>query len=66
MTPSNTTCASTIDDWAYGIGGELPVYFRNDAEGNTTGIYERYRSRTIQYALGLADDGPGDTHCEAQ
>lgn len=65
VTPTNTSCQSTVDDWAYGIGGAIPAY----AEGvsnNVSAIYQRYRSRTIQYALGMLDNGPGDTHCEAQ
>jgi hypothetical protein len=66
VTPSNTSCAADVDYWAYGIGGDLPVYFKNDVDGNTTAIYDRYRSRKIQYALGLDDNGAGDTHCEAQ
>lgn len=65
ITPSDTSCASTIDDWAYGVGGDLPSYFGNMA-GNVTGIYNRYFGRRIQYALGLSDNEAGDTHCEAQ
>lgn len=63
ITPTNISCASVVDDWAYGVGGDLPKYF-TISDANT--IYGRYRARTIQYALGLADDGAGDTHCEAQ
>lgn len=63
--PSDTSCASTDNDWAYGVGGGLPSYFGSMAN-DVAGIYKRYRSRTIQYALGLIDNEAGDTHCEAQ
>jgi uncharacterized membrane protein YgcG len=65
ITPTDTSCASTINDWAYGVGGDLPSYFGNMA-GNVNGIYQRYFARRIQYALGLSDNEAGDTHCEAQ
>lgn len=64
VTPSNTSCASEVDDWSYGVAGGLPAYVKGKPAPDT--IYARYRTRKIQYALGLADNGPGDTHCEAQ
>lgn len=58
VAPSNTSCASQIDDWAYGIGGSIPAYATSDVKKEgVDAIYQRYRSRTIQYALGLLDDG---------
>ncbi|PWN33676.1 uncharacterized protein FA14DRAFT_161411 [Meira miltonrushii] len=64
VTPSNTSCASEVDDWSYGVAGGLPAYVKGKPAPDT--FYARYRTRRIQYALGLADFGPGDTHCEAQ
>jgi hypothetical protein len=64
ITPSNTTCAAQVDDWAYGVSGTLPAYVKGKPSADD--IYARYRNRTMQYALGLLDNGPGDTHCEAQ
>lgn len=65
VTPSNTSCASEVDEWAYGVSRSLPAYVKG-VKNNVSAVYERYRSRVIQYALGMDDDGPGDTHCEAQ
>lgn len=64
VTPTNTSCASEVDDWSYGVAGGLPAYVKGKPSPDT--LYARYRTRKIQYALGLADNGPGDTHCEAQ
>jgi uncharacterized membrane protein YgcG len=64
--PASSNCSSSVDEWAYGIGGSLPAYRISDVNRNKTGVYQEYFGRRVQYALGLEDDGPGDTHCEAQ
>lgn len=64
VSPSNTSCASEVNEWSYGVAGSLPAYVKGKPAPET--FYARYRTRRIQYALGLSDDGPGDTHCQAQ
>lgn len=63
----NASCPEP-DDWDHGIGGnvtKVPQYARKDVEKNKTEIISRYLKRKVHYALGLLDNGPGDTHCEA-
>jgi len=44
----------------------LPAYALDDAKTlGREGLVERYFSRNIHYAWGLADNGPGDTRCQA-
>ncbi|KAL9935865.1 hypothetical protein V8E36_005442 [Tilletia maclaganii] len=60
-------CASTYDNWAYGINsGDTPAYRRSDVASNVTAVLQQYYNRRLVVALGLADDGAGDTQCPAQ
>lgn len=64
----NTSCPDS-DDWIYGIGGntaKISKYGRADVIANKQAVIDRYRGRNVHYALGLLDDGPGDTHCQAR
>lgn len=44
---------------------KISKYARKDVNASKTAVIERFRGRKVQYALGLLDNGPGDTHCEA-
>lgn len=63
----NDTCTGW-DSWGYGIGNATSVvgYARRDVSASKEAIVERFRSRKVHYAVGLADTGPGDTHCQAR
>ncbi|KAE8232355.1 hypothetical protein CF326_g2617 [Tilletia indica] len=66
VSPSGS-CASTFDDWAYGISsGDGPAYRKSDIESNVASVRQEYINRRVVIALGLADDGAGDSACEAQ
>ncbi|KAJ1030539.1 hypothetical protein NDA16_001448 [Ustilago loliicola] len=56
-------CASTANDWQYGLQN-LPPY--GSGQGGANSIASRYYGRNVMYALGLADNEGGDSHCEAQ
>lgn len=56
-------CASTADDWQYGLQN-LPPY--GSGQGSANSIASRYYGRNVMYALGLSDNEGGDSHCEAQ
>ncbi|KAL1692131.1 hypothetical protein GGG16DRAFT_52065 [Schizophyllum commune] len=65
------SCKNTYNSWPYGGekpdgSGILPSAFRKEFESDWNSVVSKYRSRTIRHAQGLADDGAGDTHCEAQ
>jgi hypothetical protein len=65
----NQSCTDTYDTWEYGIGGnqtKIPKYARKDVETNKQDIVNRYLGRKCHMALGLLDNGPGDTHCQAR
>ncbi|PWZ02982.1 hypothetical protein BCV70DRAFT_197222 [Testicularia cyperi] len=61
--PSDTSCASTVNEWGYGLES-LPSYGRSG--GSTSEIASRYYGRNVIYGLGLSDSEGGDSHCEAQ
>ncbi|SPO22101.1 uncharacterized protein UTRI_02105_B [Ustilago trichophora] len=63
----NASCAGW-NNWGYGIGNISSVigYARRDVNASREAIVERFRSRKVHYAVGLADMGPGDTHCQAK
>ncbi|KAF8883662.1 hypothetical protein CPB85DRAFT_1233192 [Mucidula mucida] len=62
---ANSSC-SGIDDYKYGLSGTIPGYATAKANKlERSGLVERYRERKAHYAWGLADDGAGDTRCEA-
>ncbi|CDW99769.1 hypothetical protein, partial [Sporisorium scitamineum] len=59
----NETCKGW-NSWGYGFGNVSSVigYARRDVNASREAIVERFRSRKVHYAAGLADLGPGDTH----
>ncbi|WFD38139.1 uncharacterized protein MJAP1_001087 [Malassezia japonica] len=67
--PSSEDCKSSENSYPYGMGDsdDFPKYGRAALNnGQSIGdIVNRFRSRTVHYALGLLDNGSGDTHCEA-
>lgn len=56
------------NNWGYGFGNVSSVigYARRDVNASKEAVVERFRSRKVHYAIGLADTGPGDTHCQAK
>ncbi|KAL1757675.1 hypothetical protein FB107DRAFT_208632 [Schizophyllum commune] len=58
---------TNVDRWKYGLTDGLPAYgaYAQKHYGRD-GIVERYSSHYIHYAWGTADDGPGDTRCQAK
>lgn len=63
----NDSCAGW-NNWGYGLGNASSVigYARRDVNASREAVIERFRSRKVHYAVGLADLGPGDTHCQAK
>ena len=65
---ANASCLD-FDVWHYGLGGntsKLTKYARKDVIADKAAVLRRYQGRRVHYALGLLDNGPGDTHCEAR
>ncbi|KAF5364642.1 hypothetical protein D9758_005575 [Tetrapyrgos nigripes] len=61
----NDTCQG-VDDFKYGLSGNFPGYASGIAKRyGRSGLVKRYLARNIHYAHGTADDGPGDTACQA-
>ncbi|PWN89890.1 hypothetical protein FA10DRAFT_231022 [Acaromyces ingoldii] len=63
----NASCTD-FDNWPYGIGGnqtKVTKYARKDVIADKQAILDRFKTRKVHYALGLLDNGPGDTHCQA-
>lgn len=55
-----------VDTFKYGLNGSIPAYSTADYnEIGREGIVDRYFARNVDYAWGLADNGPGDTRCQA-
>ncbi|CAD6916864.1 unnamed protein product [Tilletia controversa] len=66
---NNATCDPTYDQWGYGLAGNLTKmtrYGRKQVEASKEAVVNRFFSRRVHIALGLLDNGFGDTHCEAQ
>ncbi|KAJ1029396.1 hypothetical protein NDA13_002647 [Ustilago tritici] len=63
----NDSCTGW-NSWGYGIGNVSSVirYARRDVTASREAVVERFRSRKVHYAVGLADTGAGDTHCQAK
>ncbi|TRM70552.1 hypothetical protein BD626DRAFT_477840 [Schizophyllum amplum] len=66
-----SSCADSYNAWPYGGNAtdpirQFPSTFKDEFEGDWSGVVSRYLTRTLRHAQGEADDGPGDTHCEAQ
>ena len=63
---SNSSCASTYDDWAYGLDGSgLPSYARDRVRSSKQQVVTTFQSRNVHYNYGLLDNGQGDTACAA-
>ncbi|KAJ3809587.1 hypothetical protein F5876DRAFT_43583 [Lentinula aff. lateritia] len=58
----NTSC-SGIDEYKYGLAGDFPAY---GSKLDRDSILSLYNSRIVNYAWGTADNGNGDTRCEAE
>ena len=61
----NAACED-VDSYKYGIKDNFPAYALGDANKlGRDGLIERYMARNVHYAFGLADNGAGDTRCQA-
>ncbi|KAJ4465588.1 hypothetical protein C8R41DRAFT_898491 [Lentinula lateritia] len=58
----NASC-SGVDDYKYGLAGDFPAY---GGQLDRDSILSLYNSRIVNYAWGTADNGNGDTRCEAE
>lgn len=67
MTPA---CDARKNEWPYGLNISDPstmnVYARSRIQKDKQGLLNTYLNRRIQYTYAELDNGPGDTHCEAQ
>lgn len=54
------------NDYHYGINNVDANLPYGQPTPNEDMLWARYQQRRVHYALGMADDGPGDTHCQAQ
>ncbi|WFD42862.1 hypothetical protein MPSI1_001512 [Malassezia psittaci] len=67
--PTDADCGGSTNQFPYGLesGSTFPKYVQKmfDDGQNSGDIVNRFRSRKVRYALGLLDNGAGDTHCEA-
>lgn len=66
---NNASCTATFNAWHYGLGQnitKIPKYARDDVKADVNEVVQRYINRKIHMALGLLDNGAGDTHCEAR
>ncbi|KAN0064748.1 hypothetical protein ACQY0O_001805 [Thecaphora frezii] len=63
---ANASCTAP-ETWPYGLlnVSSIPKYARRDVNASVTSVVARYRSRDLHYALGLLDNGQGDTHCQS-
>lgn len=62
----NEAC-ERVDSYKYGLNDTIPAYALAEAnELGRDGLIGRYMGRKIHYAFGLADNGAGDTRCQAQ
>ncbi|KAK7455267.1 hypothetical protein VKT23_011139 [Stygiomarasmius scandens] len=64
--PAPNSSCEDVDRYKYGLDDGFPGYatgtFNRVGRG---GLVDRYLSRNVHYAHGTADDGPGDTSCQA-
>ena len=62
----NASCTKW-NDWPYGLGNvsSVPNYARLDVNASREDVVNRYLNRNVHLALGLLDNGQGDTHCQA-
>lgn len=54
--------------WPYGVKNvsSITKYARKRVDEDPNAIIQQFLGRKVHYALGLLDNGPGDTHCQAQ
>ncbi|CAO1620830.1 unnamed protein product [Parajaminaea phylloscopi] len=65
---TNSSCEVPLQ-WHYGIGGnqtKVTKYARKDVVANRKAVVDRFLARKFHLALGLLDNGAGDTHCQAR
>ncbi|CBQ72810.1 conserved hypothetical protein [Sporisorium reilianum SRZ2] len=63
---NNASCATTYDDWAYGLDGSgVPPYARSRVKNGKQQIISTFQSRNVHMNFGLLDNGQGDTACAA-
>jgi len=64
--PTPDEACEGVDSYKYGLSEKLPGYALADVKTlGREGVVQRYLARKIHYAFGLADNGPGDTRCQA-
>ncbi|KOS13325.1 hypothetical protein Malapachy_0074 [Malassezia pachydermatis] len=56
-------CQSQMDLWPYGLDKSGRISYNKDTSKDD--LVSTFRGRTVQFALGLADNGAGNTHCQA-
>lgn len=59
-------CKDEVDTWPYGIYNFTNMGYGKDAQQDPDMAIARFRQRRIHYALGLLDNGEGDSHCQAK
>ncbi|EPQ29027.1 uncharacterized protein PFL1_03317 [Pseudozyma flocculosa PF-1] len=65
-------CPETFNAWKFGLGSYGQRYLSDfisqslDTSNDIESVVARYRRRVVSYLFGLADDGLGDTGCEAR
>ncbi|TKY86266.1 hypothetical protein EX895_005091 [Sporisorium graminicola] len=63
---NNASCATTFDEWAYGLDGSgVPPYARSRVRNNKQQVVSTFQSRNVHLNYGLLDNGQGDTACAA-
>lgn len=67
----DAACDAIRNEWPYGIDANdsstMNVYARSRFEnGEKDEILKAYLERRFLYTVGQDDEGPGDTHCQAQ
>ncbi|WFD25800.1 hypothetical protein MNAN1_000766 [Malassezia nana] len=56
-------CQDQMDLWPYGLNETGRPEYNKDTSSDD--LVQAFRKRTVQIALGLADNGAGNTHCQA-
>ncbi|THU77568.1 hypothetical protein K435DRAFT_88044 [Dendrothele bispora CBS 962.96] len=64
--PAPNSSCDDVDRYKYGMNGGFPGYGTGTFNRlGRHGLVEQYLARNVHYAHGTADDGPGDTSCQA-
>lgn len=64
--PAPNSACDGVDEYKYGLASKIPAYAMADYNSlGRDGVVERYLNRHVNYAWGLADNGAGDTRCQA-